>query len=168
MTELFPGVRALDGASLRLESDSVHALLGENGAGKSTPIKILTGVQRPDEGRLLIGGEAVTLRSPTEAALAGIGAVPKPWPPLSRNKTLPADSADQHSINIGLRGGQLGQPAQVGVDLGAVPRARSHRVVQEMNRLTDAQLGMGQGLRRPHRHGRRGSQTWAGISRHTA
>ncbi|MGP3918244.1 sugar ABC transporter ATP-binding protein [Nonomuraea sp. 10N515B] len=75
LVKVFPGVRALDGASLRLESGSVHALLGENGAGKSTLIKILTGVQRPDEGRLLVGGEVMTLRSPTEAALAGIGAV---------------------------------------------------------------------------------------------
>ena len=53
---MFPGVRALDEATLRLEAGSVHALLGENGAGKSTLIKILTGVHRPDAGRLRLGG----------------------------------------------------------------------------------------------------------------
>ena len=74
LVKLFPGVRALDGASLRVEPGSVHALLGENGAGKSTMIKILTGVHRPDGGRLEIG-EEVTLDSPQAAARAGIGVV---------------------------------------------------------------------------------------------
>jgi len=77
LVKLFPGVRALDGASLRVEPGSVHALLGENGAGKSTLIKILTGVHRPDGGRLEIGGDAneVHLDSPQAAARAGIGVV---------------------------------------------------------------------------------------------
>ena len=74
LVKLFPGVRALDGASLRVEPGSVHALLGENGAGKSTLIKILTGVHRPDGGRLEIG-EEVHLDSPQAAARAGIGVV---------------------------------------------------------------------------------------------
>ena len=74
LVKLFPGVRALDGASLRVEPGSVHALLGENGAGKSTLIKILTGVHRPDGGRLEIGTE-VTLDSPQAAARAGVGVV---------------------------------------------------------------------------------------------
>jgi ribose transport system ATP-binding protein len=75
LVKLFPGVRALDGASLRIEPGSVHALLGENGAGKSTLIKILTGVHRPDGGTLAIGGQQVTLDSPHAAAHAGIGVV---------------------------------------------------------------------------------------------
>ena len=48
LVKTFPGVRALDRATLRLAAGSVHALLGENGAGKSTLVKILTGVYRPD------------------------------------------------------------------------------------------------------------------------
>jgi ribose transport system ATP-binding protein len=75
LVKAFPGVRALDGASLRIEPGSVHALLGENGAGKSTLIKILTGVHRPDSGRLAIGGEPVTLDSPQAAVRAGVGVV---------------------------------------------------------------------------------------------
>ncbi|SDW38286.1 ribose transport system ATP-binding protein [Amycolatopsis xylanica] len=57
LVKAFPGVRALDGANLRIEPGSVHALLGENGAGKSTLIKILTGVYKPDAGRLESDGE---------------------------------------------------------------------------------------------------------------
>ncbi|MET0233386.1 MAG: sugar ABC transporter ATP-binding protein [Kibdelosporangium sp.] len=75
LVKVFPGVRALDGAGLRIEPGSVHALLGENGAGKSTLIKILTGVHRPDGGRLTIGGVDVVLDSPQAAVRAGVGVV---------------------------------------------------------------------------------------------
>lgn len=75
LVKVFPGVRALDQATLRLEAGSVHALLGENGAGKSTLIKIMTGVYRPDRGRLLIAGEETYLHSPHDAARGGIGVV---------------------------------------------------------------------------------------------
>lgn len=75
LVKLFPGVKALDGASLRVEPGSVHALLGENGAGKSTLIKILTGVYTPDGGRLEVAGHQVALDSPQAAARAGVGVV---------------------------------------------------------------------------------------------
>ena len=47
---------ALDGASLRVASGTVHALLGENGAGKSTMVKILSGLVQPDSGEISISG----------------------------------------------------------------------------------------------------------------
>ncbi len=75
LTKSFPGVRALDGATLKLAAGSVHALLGENGAGKSTLVKILTGVYRPDGGRVLLDGAEVYWGSPLEALRAGIGVV---------------------------------------------------------------------------------------------
>jgi ribose transport system ATP-binding protein len=71
----FPGVVALDHASLRVERGRVHALVGENGAGKSTLIKIITGVYTPDAGRLLLNGEPQRLHSPLDAASAGVGVV---------------------------------------------------------------------------------------------
>ena len=76
----FPGVLALDGATLRLEDGTVHALLGENGAGKSTLIKVVTGVYRPDGGRLLISDGPSALREvqfsgPHDSQRAGIGVV---------------------------------------------------------------------------------------------
>ncbi|MDT5027535.1 MAG: ribose transport system ATP-binding protein, partial [Micromonosporaceae bacterium] len=75
LVKTFPGVRALDGASLRLAAGSVHALLGENGAGKSTLVKILTGVYRPDGGRIVLGGMEVHFAGPLDAQRAGIGVV---------------------------------------------------------------------------------------------
>jgi ribose transport system ATP-binding protein len=80
LVKTFPGVRALDGASLALEPGSVHALLGENGAGKSTLIKVVTGVYQPDGGRLLVSdgaGELTETRfaRPQDAQRAGIGVV---------------------------------------------------------------------------------------------
>ncbi|MCO6007987.1 sugar ABC transporter ATP-binding protein [Actinoallomurus purpureus] len=71
----FPGVRALDGATLRMEAGSVHALLGENGAGKSTLIKVVTGLYRPDGGSLVVQGQPTALSSPHDAVQAGISVV---------------------------------------------------------------------------------------------
>ena len=75
ITKVFPGVTALDRASLTLRPGSIHALLGENGAGKSTLIKVLTGVHRADGGRFEVGGAVASFGSPQEAAAAGIGVV---------------------------------------------------------------------------------------------
>jgi len=75
LVKTFPGVRALDEATLRMRAGSVHALLGENGAGKSTLIKILTGVEKPDSGRLLLDGAEITVSSPHSAGKIGIGVV---------------------------------------------------------------------------------------------
>jgi ribose transport system ATP-binding protein len=75
LVKVFPGVRALDGATLRLAPGTVHALLGENGAGKSTLVKLLTGVYRPDGGRIEWDGTELQLGGPLDAQRAGIGVV---------------------------------------------------------------------------------------------
>jgi ribose transport system ATP-binding protein len=75
LVKTFPGVRALDGATLTLRPGTVHALLGENGAGKSTLVKLLTGVYRPDGGRILLEGREQHFGGPLDAQRAGIGVV---------------------------------------------------------------------------------------------
>ena len=72
IVKTFPGVRALDGVDFDLRPGEVHALMGENGAGKSTLMKVLAGMYHPDEGRILIDGQQVTMRNPVEAKKHGV------------------------------------------------------------------------------------------------
>ena len=60
ISKRFPGVIANKDVSLKVETGTVHALVGENGAGKSTVMKILYGMQRPDSGEILVNGQAGT------------------------------------------------------------------------------------------------------------
>ncbi len=71
----FPGVVANHDVSLHIRPGRVHALIGENGAGKSTLMKILYGVQAPDDGTIVVDGDPVTFATPTDAIAAGIGMV---------------------------------------------------------------------------------------------
>jgi len=75
ITKRFPGVVANDGVNLQVEAGEIHAIVGENGAGKSTLMKILYGMQSPDEGRMLVNGEEVHFHSPSDAIAMGIGMV---------------------------------------------------------------------------------------------
>jgi monosaccharide-transporting ATPase len=75
VTKRFPGVLALDNVSFKLRAGEVHALVGENGAGKSTMIKVVTGVYRPDGGEIFFAGERVSFASPREAQGAGISTI---------------------------------------------------------------------------------------------
>ncbi len=68
----FVGNRVLDGVDLDVMPGEVHAIVGENGAGKSTLIKILGGVYQPDDGQLVVDGEARRFRSPRAALSAGV------------------------------------------------------------------------------------------------
>lgn len=68
-------VQASDHINFTLRRGEVHAFLGENGAGKSTLMKMLYGIEQPDEGQLLLSGEPVVLKSPADAIAHGIGMV---------------------------------------------------------------------------------------------
>lgn len=68
----YPGTIAVNAVSFTVRPGTIHALVGENGAGKSTVIKMLSGVVQPDDGRILIGGVAVDIRTPQIAQEHGI------------------------------------------------------------------------------------------------
>lgn len=75
ISKSFGGVAALSDGSLDGRRGEVHALLGENGAGKSTFIQILSGATRPDAGVIELEGTAVRFRNPRQARVAGVAAV---------------------------------------------------------------------------------------------
>src|SRR6266540_1449877 len=75
ITKRFPGVVANADVNIAVRPGTVHAIVGENGAGKSTLMKILYGMQRPDEGTIEIDGQEVGFHSPADAIKVGIGMV---------------------------------------------------------------------------------------------
>ena len=93
VTHSFGGVHALRNASFSADFGEVHALVGENGAGKSTMIKILCGVLRPDEGSIRLKGEEVRLLSPKRGRELGVATVFQeltllPWLTVAENLLL--------------------------------------------------------------------------------
>jgi rhamnose transport system ATP-binding protein len=75
ITKIFPGVRALDKVQFDLKPGEIHALMGENGAGKSTFIKVITGVHQAEEGEMFLNGEKVRFKNTKDAQKAGIAAI---------------------------------------------------------------------------------------------
>ncbi|MGQ0563898.1 MAG: sugar ABC transporter ATP-binding protein [Gemmobacter sp.] len=72
ISKSFGGVRALDGVDFEVNAGEVHALLGGNGAGKSTILKVLNGVHVPDAGDIVVGGTPLTTHTPEASRSAGI------------------------------------------------------------------------------------------------
>ncbi|WP_330180330.1 sugar ABC transporter ATP-binding protein [Nocardia sp. NBC_01503] len=75
LSKRYPGVTALDGVDLSVTAGEIHVLIGENGAGKSTLVKCLAGVERPDAGRMVLGGADHRPASAADALHAGIQVV---------------------------------------------------------------------------------------------
>ena len=86
ITKIFPGVKALNNVQFQLKPGEVHALMGDNGAGKSTFIKVITGVHKAEEGEMFLNGQKVDFKGPKDAQAAGIAAVyqhPTSYPHLT-------------------------------------------------------------------------------------
>ncbi len=75
ISKAYPGVLANDNVCIKLNEGSIHGLLGENGCGKSTMIKTLSGVQQPDSGKILHKGKVVQIAGPLVARELGIATV---------------------------------------------------------------------------------------------
>jgi len=86
-TFLENGITAVDGVSIEFEAGKIHALLGENGAGKSTFARLCTGHLQPNSGRILYNGEALNLRSAADGIAQGLVLTPQ-HPQLSAELTV--------------------------------------------------------------------------------
>ena len=75
ITKIFPGVKALNQVQFDLYPGEIHALMGENGAGKSTFIKVIMGVHQAEEGEMRLYGKPVRFKSTRDAQKAGIAAI---------------------------------------------------------------------------------------------
>src|SRR2546423_6407238 len=82
ISKQYPAVKANDRVDLRVQPGEIHAVLGENGAGKSTMMKMIYGAVRPDEGEIRWNGQAVNIRNPHEARAPGISMVFQHFSPL--------------------------------------------------------------------------------------
>jgi ribose transport system ATP-binding protein len=97
----FGGDHALRGIDLEIVRGSIHALVGENGAGKSTLGKILAGVYRPDEGRVVVDGRVVEYRSPRDALADGITII-------AQEPTVVPHRSVQENVFLGVEAGPGG------------------------------------------------------------
>ena len=73
LTKRFGGVHALEDVGFTVAAGSVHSIIGPNGAGKTTLLNLLSGIYRPDAGRIFLSGTDITFQAPHRFAAAGIG-----------------------------------------------------------------------------------------------
>ena len=100
LSKAFPGVQALDDVSMDVGKGEIHALLGENGAGKSTFIKIVSGVINADAGEIFVEGKRAEIKSPADAVKHGISVVHQelnivPWLDVVTNFMLGQEKASK-------------------------------------------------------------------------
>ena len=145
----FPGVVANHDVGVTIRPATVHALIGENGAGKSTLMKILYGVQKPDDGEILVGGQARVFKSPSDAIAVGIGMVI--WPNgmcalrglglepaghrIDRLEFYAAGGRRLNAWDVGAIGGRMGAPSL------ALSRGELHRALAGVYGAQDIAFG---------------------------
>ena len=117
VSKQFPGVKALDKVSLEIYPGEVHMVLGQNGAGKSSLMKVLYGAYHADEGEIRLRGERVRIASPSDARRLGIAII-------SQEFTLVPHLNLAQNIFLGR------QP--VGRFIGKIDHATMHRRAREL------------------------------------
>jgi len=135
----FGGVPALAGVDLRLFPGEVHALMGENGAGKSTMIKALTGVYAIDSGTVLVDGQPHSFSSPAASQAAGISTVYQeinlvPNLTVAENMLLGRESRRRGGIDFKAMNRQAAASLQrLGIDVDPATELGSHPIaVQQL------------------------------------
>ena len=131
ITKRFGGVKALNGVDLVVHPGSVHCLVGENGCGKSTLIKIISGVEQPDEGEIILAGTRYEHMSPRESLTGGIQVIYQDFS-LFPNLTV-AENIGLSSMVINRR--KLVSPAE--------SRALAQEVVERMGVRLDLDARVG-------------------------
>ncbi|MER6001257.1 sugar ABC transporter ATP-binding protein [Nonomuraea angiospora] len=137
VSKAFGAVRAVREVSLELFPGEVHALAGENGAGKSTIVKILSGVHRPDSGRILLDGEPVEFGGPADAQRAGVAVIyqePTLFPDLSVMENIFMGRQPRGRLGIDRRAMRAGAAAlfeRLGVPLDPDQPARGLSIADQ-------------------------------------
>lgn len=115
ITKTFPGVTALDNVHFNLRPGEVHSIMGENGAGKSTFIKVITGVYIPDEGQMFFDGKPVTIRNTNDSQKLGIAAIYQyvtSYPDLSVTENIFIGHESVHPITKRILWNQMHEQAK--------------------------------------------------------
>jgi ribose transport system ATP-binding protein len=129
VSKSFGGVEALRGVDLTLDAGQIHGLAGENGAGKSTMMKIIAGVHASDSGEMRVNGEEARFRSTRDALAAGIGMVHQelsvaPDLSVAENVFLGAQPVDRFGIVAWRRMAETAAEQLKNLGLDIDPRAR--------------------------------------------
>src|SRR4051812_25974842 len=137
-TKAFGGTIALKDASFELRSGEVLALLGENGAGKSTCVKLLAGVHSPTSGHVEVDGKSAVFHSPHDAQAAGIAVMhqhPGLFPDLSVAENIYLGHMPRDRFggidNAAMLAGARKVLATVGLDVPAATRLGTLRTSEQ-------------------------------------
>ncbi len=129
VSKSFGGVQALRGVDFTLLAGQIHGLAGENGAGKSTMMKIIAGVHPADAGRMRVDGKEVHFRSSRDALAAGIGMVHQelsvaPELSVAENVFLGSQPVDRFGVVAWRRMAESAAEQLKNLGLDINPRAR--------------------------------------------
>ena len=131
LVKTFGKLRAVDGFSMDIEPGAVKALIGPNGAGKTTFVNLVTGVLRPDSGRIMLEGRCIKSLPPYARARLGIARtyqIPRPYP----NLTVLENVLVSAYFRAGMKGEEAMQAAEEALKFVGL-RDLANRLASELN-----------------------------------